>query len=260
MYIIKKALVFAGQKIINFSDRFERGPELDEGSDIRYAPGATVALDLIKFYRDHVIRIYEWDKRKQEIQYQEAIRAAKEAGIPVIHSRGPVPIRDAVCRKFCMSTEFQKWDDRLQPGNHVIMVEPRNIGNVGAVLRSAVAFGIQNVAVIRESNFDTFEPMLIRASMGTRIGLHVEYFETIEDYIARFPENHRYAFMLSREAVKLGELECEQPYSLIFGNESNGLPEEFAETCTPVFIEQSDKLDSLNVSVAASIAMYTLCQ
>ena len=47
-------------------------------------------------------------------------------------------------------------------------------------------------------------------------------------------------------------------YSLIFGNEASGLPSEFATFTTPIFIPQNQKIDSLNLSVAASIAMFEL--
>ena len=46
------------------------------------------------------------------------------------------------------------------------------------------------------------------------------------------------------------------PYSLIFGNEATGLPAEFARMGQSVMIPQSPDIDSLNLSVAASIAAY----
>ena len=45
-------------------------------------------------------------------------------------------------------------------------------------------------------------------------------------------------------------------YSLVFGNEATGLPEEFANTGTPVVIPHLKGIDSLNLPVAAGIAMY----
>ena len=45
-------------------------------------------------------------------------------------------------------------------------------------------------------------------------------------------------------------------FSLIFGNEAAGLPQEFAGIGTSVVIPHSDKIDSLNLPVAAGTAMY----
>jgi TrmH family RNA methyltransferase len=46
------------------------------------------------------------------------------------------------------------------------------------------------------------------------------------------------------------------PYTLIFGNEGSGLPAEFASFGQPVRIESNDKVDSLNLAIAAGIAIY----
>ena len=50
------------------------------------------------------------------------------------------------------------------------------------------------------------------------------------------------------------------PDCLIFGNEGAGLPPEFSKTGTPVRIEHSGDIDSLNLSIAASIGMYRFRQ
>ena len=45
-------------------------------------------------------------------------------------------------------------------------------------------------------------------------------------------------------------------YSLVFGNEATGLPREFLNIGTPVIINHSDKIDSLNLPIAVSITLY----
>ena len=44
------------------------------------------------------------------------------------------------------------------------------------------------------------------------------------------------------------------------GNEGSGLPHAFAQLGTPVRIQHSDKIDSLNLAIAASIGMYVFDQ
>ena len=46
------------------------------------------------------------------------------------------------------------------------------------------------------------------------------------------------------------------PFTLVFGNEGSGLPPEFARYGQPVRIESNDRVDSLNLAVAAGIAIY----
>ena len=45
-------------------------------------------------------------------------------------------------------------------------------------------------------------------------------------------------------------------YSLVFGNESSGLPDEFLNYGQSIFIPHSDKIDSLNLSMALGITLY----
>ena len=55
---------------------------------------------------------------------------------------------------------------------------------------------------------------------------------------------------------KLNETEFVKPFSLVFGNEATGLDDSFLSVGTSVIIAHSDRIDSLNLPIAASIAMY----
>ena len=58
-------------------------------------------------------------------------------------------------------------------------------------------------------------------------------------------------------SVPLREIrEIPEQYSLVFGNEGSGLPAEFASMGQAVRIESNDKVDSLNLAVAAGVGIY----
>ncbi|MBQ9504864.1 MAG: hypothetical protein IJU93_07635 [Lachnospiraceae bacterium] len=154
-----------------------------------------------------------------------------------------------------MSAEFRKWEDHINDGNHLILDHPENIGSIGAISRTALAFGIHDIAVIDENILDTFDPSLIRSSMGARLKVHIEVFSCIEEYRSRFQKNQIYAFVLDEGASRLEEARIIQPYTLAFGNESLGLPEAYRGFSQNVFIAQSEEVDSLNVCVAAAISL-----
>ena len=59
---------------------------------------------------------------------------------------------------------------------------------------------------------------------------------------------------------KLKEVIFAKPYSLVFGGESSGLSKEYRKYGEVVTIPQSDLVDSLNLSIAAGIAMYSASQ
>ena len=136
----------------------------------------------------------------------------------------------------------------------MVLVNPSNAGNMGTIMRSALGFGVERIAIIPPA-VDHFDPKTIRASMGAAASVEIEVFDTMEDYLARFPENNCYPFMLDG-SVLLQKTELKAPFSLIFGNEATGLPASFAKIGTPVRIEHGHKIDSLNLPIAASIALY----
>ncbi len=151
---------------------------------------------------------------------------------------------------------FSKYEMRLgNRANHVVLVNPGDMGNLGTIIRTMVAFGIRDLAVI-SPGADVFDPRVVRSSMGALFRLEVEYFASLEEYKRRH-DRHMYPFMLGgRYSVRDAKTYGRAPYSLIFGNESSGLPKEYLGVGTPVAIPHSSDVDSLNLAVAVGIGLY----
>ena len=151
---------------------------------------------------------------------------------------------------------FGKFTDTLRGDRpHVVLHNPGDAGNVGTILRTALGLGMEDVALIRPC-VDVFDPRVVRASMGSLFRLRVRVYDTFEAYRAEFPDRPLYPFMLDA-SVPLGEIrDIPEVYSLIFGNEGSGLPPEFAGMGQSVRIESNDKVDSLNLGIAAAIGIY----
>ncbi len=151
---------------------------------------------------------------------------------------------------------FAKFQDTLLPSvPHVVLHNPGDSGNVGTILRTSLGLGIEDIALVRPC-VDVFDPRVVRASMGSLFRLRVHVYDSFEAYRAQFPSRPLYPFMLDA-SVPLGEIrDVPEAYSLIFGNEGSGLPAEFAALGQPVRIESNDKVDSLNLGVAAAIGIY----
>ena len=93
-------------------------------------------------------------------------------------------------------------------------------------------------------------------TMGSLFRLRVRVYDSFEDYRADFPDRALYPFMLDA-SVPLREIrEIPEQYSLVFGNEGSGLPAEFASMGQAGRIESNDKVDSLNLAVAAGVGIY----
>lgn len=140
--------------------------------------------------------------------------------------------------------------------NHLVLVSCMDAGNLGTILRTALGIGIMDIALILPCS-DPFDPQVVRASMGAVFSLRIREYHSFDDYSARSTKRAFYPFMLDG-SLPLSEAAAQKnaPFSLIFGNEGSGLPREYAELGTPVRIEQTEQVDSLNLAVAAGIGMY----
>lgn len=149
---------------------------------------------------------------------------------------------------------FKKFQTQLNDNSHIVLVNPSDAGNLGNIIRTATGLGYENVAIIKPT-VDAFDPKTIRASMGAIFNINIRYYDTIEQYINDFPNHKLYSFMLKASKL-LNEQTFESPFSLVFGNEASGLPDQYAEFANPTIIPQTDKVDSLNLTTASCIAMY----
>ncbi|NLG25302.1 MAG: TrmH family RNA methyltransferase [Clostridiales bacterium] len=153
---------------------------------------------------------------------------------------------------------FDKYQPELSADRpHAVLCQVSDAGNLGSALRSCLAFGVRDVAVIRPAA-DLFEPHTLRASMGAFFGLRARAFDSFGEYRAAHPDHALYPFMLDG-GVPLEQAAADRPekYGLVFGNEQSGLPPEFAALGRSVFIPQSDEVDSLNLAAAVAIGVYT---
>lgn len=155
---------------------------------------------------------------------------------------------------------FKKYECNLNfDKSHIVLVNPSNMGNMGTIIRTLTGFGLKDLAII-SPGVDIFDPKVIRASMGSVFRINYKYFDNFSDYQVTFTKNKLYTFMLDG-AKSLKELNHNknENFSLVFGNEATGLDENFAKIGTSVIIKHTDKIDSLNLTIAAGIAMYEFC-
>jgi len=159
------------------------------------------------------------------------------------------------CYVICI---YEKYSQTINAQrNHLILDTPSDRGNMGTVIRTAVGFGIRDIAIIG-SGVDVCHPKVLRASMGAAFRLSAEYFPTFAAYWEKVggPTRTCYPFMLdgARELSSLRQ--TNEPYSLIFGNEATGLPQEYNLVGTSLAIRHAHEIDSLNLPIAVAIALY----
>ena len=224
--------------------------------DFSYALGTELTYELLLNHPDKVIRVYVHSRQKENEVYYKIVNLCKANHIEIIRSDKAFSIVDAKENCFIMGV-FNKFENPIKKENsHVVLVNPSNMGNLGTIIRSAVGFGLNDLAIIRPAA-DIYDPKVIRSTMRAFFSLRFSYFDSFEEYLEYADKRQLYLFMLDEKAEKLHLLENkEEHYSLVFGNEATGLPVELKKYGKPVFIEQLDTIDSLNLDNAVSIGIY----
>jgi len=223
-------------------------------SDISWTLGATLTIELLKCHPEYVNRVFFNSQIQKSDAIDNLVRLCNQNNIPYETNDKVFNVLSPKGNCYVIG-EFRKYNGHMQESSHIVLANPSDMGNLGTILRTAVGFGITNIAIIKPA-VDCFDPKAVRASMGALFHIEIEYFESIQDYIKRFPNNSRYAFVLSNRAKSLTTIDFKKPCSLIFGNEATGLPKEYIDFCEPVIIKHSDNIDSLNLPTAAGIAIY----
>ncbi|MGV8946112.1 MAG: TrmH family RNA methyltransferase [Lutibacter sp.] len=142
--------------------------------------------------------------------------------------------------------------------NPLILVAeaPEKPGNIGALLRTADAAGI-DAMFIANPKTDIYNPNIIRSSIGCVFTTQIATGTTAE--IISFLKEHHiniYGAALSA-SVEYQTIDYMQPSAIIVGTEATGLTIDWLETTTKnIVIPMRGAIDSMNVSVSAAIILF----
>lgn len=226
-------------------------------SEYSYTLGAFPTIELLKNKPEHVLRVMFHSDMNSDRQAEIIHELCKKNRIQCeVQDRLVEKLRD---KENCyVIGVFEKYTGILQADqNHLVLVNPSDMGNIGTIIRTSIGFSVHNLAII-EPAVDIFNPKVVRASMGALFRIRFQHFDSFEAYRKQYGREHAlYPFMLTG-AVPLQTYvpDPAKHFSLIFGNEATGLPEEFAEVGQSILIENSDEVDSLNLSIAVGCGLY----
>lgn len=147
----------------------------------------------------------------------------------------------------------------------VVVDRPGNHGNLGSIIRSADAFGVDCLVTLGHA-VDLWDPAVIRASLGAIFSIPVRHepsTRALGAWIAALRAAHPALKVVgtdSKASARLADAaEAARPVVLLVGNEAKGLSVELQRlTDTMVRIPMAGTVDSLNVACAASIVMYEI--
>lgn len=143
-------------------------------------------------------------------------------------------------------------------GKFLALDNVQDPNNLGAVLRSAEAFGVSGV-ILSGDCCDVFNPKVVRGSMGAVFRLPVLNVESLETFFAQNPQLNTYAAVVHDTAEKVTDVSFCEPCAVVIGNEGNGLKPETVAACKhSITIPMNGKAESLNASVAAAILIWEM--
>lgn len=139
-----------------------------------------------------------------------------------------------------------------------IMESVRDPGNVGTILRSAAAFGVDLLVMSRDCA-DLYNSKTVRGAMGALFRQRICIADDLPAAIAVLRENGRrvLAATLAEDSVSVLEASISRRDCLVVGNEGHGLSAETVKACSgSVIIPMCEGSESLNAGVAASVLMW----
>jgi len=221
--------------------------------ELSYACGVFPTLELLAHRPADVLGVVAHPRGQANSGIAKIRQICHQNGIPFELQEKSLPRIGARDNDYAVGI-FRKSEPGLDASrNHVILVNPGGMGNLGTILRTMLGFGFRDLAII-EPAADIFHPETVRASMGALFQMSFATLPSFQAYQERYPR-HFYPLMTDG-AIPLPEARFEPPFGLIFGPENAGLPAEFRDYGISVSIPQSSAIDSLNLAVAVGITLY----
>ena len=157
-----------------------------------------------------------------------------------------------VCKK--------KESSELLGKRYLLLDGVQDPGNLGTIVRSAVAFNIDTI-VLSNDTVDLYNPKVLRSTQG--MIFHTNIIECdLVDVINKLHDKNItiYGTDVNNgiDARELSSLD-KTSFALVMGNEGNGVRKEVKELCDKnLYINMNENVESLNVGVATSILLYEL--
>ncbi|HTG95867.1 MAG TPA: RNA methyltransferase [Burkholderiales bacterium] len=190
-----------------------------------------------------------------------AVLATEDVTDPALLGEKPVMLGKGVFRAIVeadtpqgVAAEIVIPVGRKADGGTVFLEGVQDPANVGAILRSAAAFGIARV-ILDPACADPWSPRALRAGMGGHFALSILETKDLGAEIEAF--NGTVACTVPRGGMALADAPLDREMAWLFGAEGRGLTDEVIRRADlRVSIPMADGTESLNVAATAAICLY----
>ena len=129
-----------------------------------YTLGVFETIELLKNKPELVLRVYIKSNSYKNKGIEIIENLCKRNKIDLIESDNTINKLSRKDNCFAIAI-IKKYDTELKNTNHVVLVNPGDMGNMGTIIRTMLGFGYNDLAIIRPG-VDVFDPKVVRASMG----------------------------------------------------------------------------------------------
>lgn len=144
-------------------------------------------------------------------------------------------------------------------GDKILILEDiQDPGNLGTIIRSSLAFGIDTV-VLSPKTVDLYNPKVVRSTQGMIFHINIIIRELVP-FINKLKEDNYTIYGTKVDnGINIKNIKKKDKYALIIGNEGQGMSKTIESLCDyNLYIDMNNKVESLNAAVAASILLYEM--
>lgn len=140
-------------------------------------------------------------------------------------------------------------------GDTVVLDAIQDAGNVGSILRTALACDFKQV-VCTIGTAHIWSPKVLRAAMGAHRYLTFYEAQTIDDVTSNIEALLLTTVASAEQSLYTIEKDLQRPVCWVFGNEGQGVSAQLLQQSIQIQIPQNHELESLNVASAAAVCLY----
>lgn len=153
----------------------------------------------------------------------------------------------------------EKRQEEPKLGEKILILDRiQDPGNLGTIIRSAVAFNIDTI-ICSSDTVDVYNPKTVRASQGMMFHIPI-LFENTKKIIQKLKkQDYKIVGTKVTNGHDVRESSIYSHFALVIGNEGQGISKEIDDLCDEyLYIKMNENCESLNASVAASILLYEI--
>ena len=202
---------------------------------------------------------------REDIDYQKIVKEAEQLHIKVwqVQRNLTSHIESTVTGQGIVAIVKKEVQDistlKVSDGLYVLLDEIQDPGNLGTIIRTAVAAGVKGLFLTKGSA-DPYNEKTVRSTMSAITKIPIFENASTEDVKRLMADSELTAYATAlHDALPIQEVKFAKQTLLLLGNEANGLSDDWFEVAKHrINIPMYGPIESLNLAVASALCMYAV--